>query len=75
MGCTKIYRVYGWKTQTESEKWGLVYLCFDLIDEVTEEKVNPSLPVDINNYPTYLSRESVINQSSIWFVEDSKLSM
>ena len=31
----KNYRVYGWKTQTESTNWGRVYLYHELIDETT----------------------------------------
>ena len=31
--CTKIYWVYGWKTETESTNWGQVYLYRELIGE------------------------------------------
>ena len=29
--CTKIYQVYGWKTETESTIWGRVYLYPELV--------------------------------------------
>ena len=32
--CTKINRVYGWKTETESTNRGRVYLYHELIGEV-----------------------------------------
>ena len=31
--CTKNYRVYGWKTQTEITNWWRVYLYHELIGE------------------------------------------
>ena len=33
--CTMNYRVYGWKTQTESTNWGRVYLYLELIGVAT----------------------------------------
>ena len=33
--CRKLYRVYGWKTETEGTNWGQVYLYHELIGEAT----------------------------------------